>query len=1547
MTDSVDNYNFHGSEIAIIAMAGRFPGAKNIDEFWHNLKNGSCSISPFTKEELLAAGVEANLLNNPNYVKASGILADAEFFDAEFFGFSPKEAEITDIQHRVFLECAWEALENAGYSSETYPGLIGVYAGSNLNGYLLHVYSHPEILNSVSYQQINIGGDKDYLTTRVSYKLNLTGPSYTIQTGCSTSLVSVHVACQSLLSGECDLALAGSVAIHATRKQGYLYKEGGINSPDGYCRAFDAKAQGTVGGEGVGIVVLKRLEDALQDKDTIHAIIKGSAINNDGANKVSYTAPRIEGQAQVIRTAQIVAEVEPETITYIEAHGTGTSLGDPIEIAALTQAFQASTQKKGFCAVASVKTNIGHLDAAAGVAGLIKTVLALKHKQIPPSLHFEKPNPQIDFDNSPFYVNTILKDWEVNGIPRRAGVSSFGIGGTNAHIILEEAPALEVSSHSRPWQLLLLSAKTATALETTTANLATHLQQKSNLNLADVAHTLQVGRKAFDHRRLLVCQNLEQAAQSLTSANHPGVLTHYQKPCNRSVIFMFPGQGSQYVNMAAELYQTEPIFADQVDRCAELLKPHLDLDIRQVIYPNPANSQAAQQLGETALTQPALFVIEYALAQLWLAWGVHPEAMIGHSIGEYVAATLAGVFSLEDALMLVSHRGRLMQQLPKGAMLSVQMAGSEVQNLLGAGLSLAASNASSACVVAGTTSAITELQAKLQAQGINCRQLHTSHAFHSQMMEPIINPFIELLAKVTLNTPQIPFISNVTGTWITTEEVTDPHYWAKHLRQTVLFNEGIIELTQQPQRILLEIGPGRTLSSLVQQHQKQEIVTLTSVRHPQETQSDIAFILTTLGRLWLLGVKIYWSGFYSQEQRFHIPLPTYPFERNPYLISLNQQAAIKVNYDEKLDISQWFYAPTWKQSLPVKTPQFGIKTLCYLVFVDDCKIGSAIVKRLELENQNPITVLVGEAFDKISTNTYTINPQCPDDYHALIVELRDHNLIPDCIIHCWTITPTYHIQTGSEFFNKCQNLGFYSLLFLTQALDKQLINHTLKLITITNHLYDVIGNEKLSPEKSTVLAACQVIPQENINITCRNIDILISEANNQFSDKLIDKLLAEITSNNTDLIVAYRGHHRWVKTFESVNIPEAQNKTNQLRELGIYLITGGLGGVGLVVAEYLAKTVKAKLILISRSGLPDRNLWTQWLENHEQEDSVSQKIRQVQALERLGAEVLVISADVSDEVQMQQAIAKATEHFGTIHGVIHAAGNLQKSIFEPIQATTISQCQAHFRAKVHGSFVLTKVFQNHQLDFCIFTSSLAAILGGLNFAAYAAANIFIDTFVHQQTQNNNINWSSINWDGWQFSRTTEPSKSITPREGKEAFEIIFKLNHIPQILVSTTALNPRIKKWLELESIKFQSQEHNFSGQYFRPNLLNAYVQPETEIQQIIAIIWQEILGINQIGIHDNFFELGGHSLLATQLIAHLRQKLQIEIPLKQIFASSTIAEQAAEIERLKYRTSQIEIDTIPKISRELSLDISLAIDKFTDVEINLLLKQLLTLKYV
>jgi len=870
-------------DIAIIGMACRFPGAPNLTRFWQNLCEGRESITFFTEEEIEAAGVEPTVLSSNNYVKAGAIIEDADLFDASFFGFTPREAEIMDPQQRVFLECAWEGLENAGYDPETCRDRIGVYAGAGINGYLLNIYSNPQLLQTVGAFQALIGNEKDHLATLVSYKLNLRGPSISLQTTCSTSLVAVSMACQSLLCYQCDMALAGGVSIKVPQKSGYVYEEGGIGAPDGHCRAFDAKAQGTVGGNGVGVVVLKRLSEALAGGDFIHAVIKGAALNNDGSAKVGYTAPSVAGQAEVIAEALAMARVHPETITYVEAHGTGTTLGDPIEVAALTQAFRAATQKKSFCALGSVKTNIGHLNTAAGVAGLIKTTLALEHQLLLPSLHFEQPNPAIDFDSSPFFVNTKLTDWTTNGGPRRAGISSFGIGGTNAHVILEEAPSGESSAKDRPNQLLVLSAKTETALNAAGANLAKHLESHPDVNLADVAYTLQVGRRGFDHRQMLVCDDLSEAVTALKTRDSTRVWTNRAEQIDRPVVMMFSGQGAQYGNMARGLYEHEPVFRELVDRCAQMLLPHLQLDLRNVIY----HDQGQSKLNQTCLVQPALFAIEYALAELWMKWGVRPEAMIGHSVGEYVAACLAGVISLDDALMLVAVRGRLMQQLPPGAMLAVALGEADACSLLGQNrkLALAAVNAPSLCVVSGEAAAVRDFAAQCAARGAHTRLLDTSHAFHSEMMEPMLDEFLKYVQQVKLSAPRIPYISNVTGQWITDEEATSPSYWARHVRQTVRFADGVDELLKRGGRIFLEVGPGHTLSASLRQAQA-------SLPGPGAKESDTRHLLGTLGKLWLAGAKVDWESFRCEKRR-RLPLPTYPFERQRYWIARANNGVIK------------------------------------------------------------------------------------------------------------------------------------------------------------------------------------------------------------------------------------------------------------------------------------------------------------------------------------------------------------------------------------------------------------------------------------------------------------------------------------------------------------------------------------------------------------------------------------------------------------------------------------------------------------------------------
>lgn len=1432
----------NGLEIAIIGMAGRFPGAKNIDEFWYNLQQGVESITGFSDKELRKSGVDETLISHPQYIKVGGKLEGVDLFDAAFFGFNPREAEILDPQHRLFLECAWEALEYAGYDSDNTSGTVGVYAGTGMNGYLFNLYTNATIRNSVNPYQLFLASDKDFLTTRVSYKLNLEGPSVDLQTACSTSLVAVHIACQSLLSGECEIALAGGVAI--SRNDGYLYQEGGIYAPDGHCRAFDAKAQGTVGGNGVGIVVLKRLEDAIADNDSIHAVIKGSAINNDGSLKVSYTAPRIDSQAKVIRTAQVMAEIEPETITYIEAHGTGTALGDPIEIAALTQVFRNYTQKQGFCAIGSVKTNIGHLDAAAGIASLIKTVLALKYQQIPPSLHYEQANPQIDFENSPFYVNNVLTNWNKCEV-RRAGVSSFGIGGTNAHLILEEAPILKRENlQEKDYQLLVLSAKTSTALETATTNLVEHFKKHPNFNLADVAYTLSIGRRAFEHRRIVVGNDIEEIRNALELRNPKRVYTHSQASSHRPIVFMFSGQGSQYTNMGWQLYQHEPIFRKTVDDCCEKLKPNLECDLREILYSDLG--WETKPLQQTFYAQPALFVIEYALAQLWMSWGIHPEAMIGHSIGEYVAACLAGVFSLDDALELVALRGKLMQQQPVGAMLSVSLSEVEIQPWLNEEISLAAVNSPSLCVVSGTKQAIATLSHSLTKKEISYRLLHTSHAFHSAMMEPVLSPFTNKIKQIKLNSPQIPIISNVTGTWLTATDATDPYYWAKHLRQTVRFATGIAELIKEPQRIFLEIGTGNTLGIFAKQP------LFSSLRHPKQEQSDIAFLLNTLGKLWINGVKIDWANIYTNQHSHRIPLPTYPFERQRYWID-PQNEPIASDSAIKAD---WLYLPSWERDLLTSAlKQEKLPKACWLIFVDASGIGSNIAQQLTLAGQDVITVAIGESFTELDYRAFAIHPKNRDDYYTLLEDLSWRELKPDYIVHCWGITEE------CALFAQFQEQGFYSLLFLMQALEKYKMVTSLQMTVLTNNLQDVIGGETLQPEKATFLGLCKVIPQEYPQITCRSIDIILSE-----KEKLSDRLLTELLTPTDDLVIAYRFNHRWHQTFK----PISRKKEVKLKENGIYLICGDLvNGLGRVWAEYFPKTAKLILIAHRRCASSDCSPFFQELET----------------------EYLFIQADITDEKQMRTALEQGEAHFGKIQGVFYSTPMSNSDTTAPLQLLDITQCEYNFQTKAYGLFVLEAILRDKEIDFCCLQSSLSSIIGGLGLGAYAAANSFIDAFAIQK------GWISINWDACQFEENPTNNSgfgaslakfALTPSEVWQVTQQVLAIGSANQVIISKGDLSSRFLPTLsKLED----------NSQHTRPNLSNDYIAPRNETEQTIAEIWQEILGLETVGIYDSFFDLGGHSLLAIQVLSRLRETFQVELSMRDLlFDTPTVAGIAAVI---------------------------------------------------
>lgn len=1488
------------NSIAIIGMSCRFPKADGVEEFWQNLKTGRECISFFSEEELRNSGVGEALFQRPEYVPARGILRDEAGFDADFFDFNPREARLTDIQHRIFLECAWEAIDQAGYDLGRQQDPVGVFAGMDMSRYLLtNIYPALKGMGTAAAYQALLSNDKDFLATLTAYKLNLTGPACSVQTACSTALAAVHLACQSILTGECDMALAGGVCVDVPQKTGYLYEEGMILSPDGHCRPFDAAAKGTLGGNGCGVVLLKRLPEAMVDRDRIRAIIRGSTMNNDGADKLGYTAPGVAGQRRVIAEAQAVAGVDPETITCLEAHGTGTPLGDPVEIQALTQAF-GEVSKKQFCAIGSVKGNIGHTGSAAGIAGLIKVTLALEHGVIPPSINFQAPNPHIDFSSTPFYVNTQLLDWRTTGIPRRAGVSAFGIGGTNVHMILEESsdPPIPDSKPGRS-QLIPISARTAAALDTASKNLAEHFKNNPNASLADAAYTLQKGRKEFDHRRILVCDDAALTV-ALESPNGAGMFTGVRNENTPEIVFMFPGQGTQYTNMAKGLYDSEPVFRQEVDHCAQLLREDLAFDLRRAIYPEGRDKM---DLNHTAVAQPAIFVVSYALAKLWMSWGIHPNAMIGHSIGEYVAATLAGVFSPEDALRLVAERGRLMGEMPAGAMTAVQMPADEISPLLNQDLSIAAVNMPSLCVVSGPEMAVSAFERRLAGMGADTRRLHTSHAFHSAMMDPALKSFERVIQGVPLSRPRIPYVSNLTGNWIQPEEAIDPDYWIQHMRRTVRFSDGMGILLADSNRIFLEVGPGRTLSALTRRHpdRNEGQTVLTSMRHPREDRPDRDVLLTALGRLWISGAAPNWDAVHRHPRR-RIPLPTYPFERKRFWYSpgpsVEAVSALAVRTETKGDMADWFYVPSWKRSLPHACSADLTEPKTWLILGDDGGFGSGLAQVLEDAGHAVLLARPRPDFGETENGVYTMNPAESSDYDALLRALAEKARMPEIILHLWHLDPAAH---GVANLPRILDRGLHSLLNLVQALGRRNVTDSLKIIAVTSESQDVTGTETLCPAKAALLGPVKVIPLEYPNIQCRCIDML--PPGPEEAKSLMERLLGEILSKNTDPITAFRGSYRWVPDIAPVRLEPDQNKT-RLRNQGVYLVTGGLGGVGLSIAEFLAEKFQARLILSGRSRFPDRAEWDDWLAEHGEGDPVSQNILKLRRILAAGAEVLIRRADVSDREQMGKAVETGRRRFGGIHGVIHTAGLADQA--GVIQRRTREMTEEILAPKIAGLFVLEELFKAEKLDFIFLCSSLGNFLYHTKFGqtAYNAANEFLDLYACYQTRTDGPFTVSVNWDDWRevgmsvAAMKRRPdidlkgvfSEGLTPSEGGAVFGRIVEYP-FQRLAVSTRDLRLQIeeeagKTRMILDTLLKRSGDQ---PTHDRPELPTAYEAPEDEVETSLADIWGELLGIGEIGVHDNFFELGGDSLLATQVISRVREVFDVPVSLNAFFENPTV----------------------------------------------------------
>lgn len=1283
--------NINGLEIAIIGISIRVPGAKNQHEFWKNLIKGKESISIFSKQELLDYGIEEEIIENTQYIRSKGVLEDIEYFDAPFFKYTPRVALLMDPQIRQLHECCWEAFEDAACIPGNYKGLVGVYVGAGANFHWIARNMNGLSNPSQIFEADNVN-NRDYLGTNIAYKLGLNGPACTIQTACSTSLTAVHIACQGLLSGDCDLALAGGASITYPKKSGYLYQEGMIHSPDGHCRAFDIKANGTVAGDGIGIILLKRLEDAIKDKDYIYAVIKGSAINNDGNRKVDFTAPSVKGQYEVIQSALRLSGVHPETISYIEAHGTGTNMGDPIEIEALIRAF--NTDKKGYCAIGSVKSNIGHLINAAGIVGFIKTVLSIKHKTIPPSLHFENPNEKIDFENSPFYIPIKPQKW--NNELCRAGVSSFGIGGTNAHVILEEPPVKECLATEKKPLIFPFSAKTQSALKINTEKVGNFLKEKKE-NLNDVAFTLSDCRQQFHYRSIAVAENIDQLIDILGSP-----LNSLQAIEIPKVVFMFSGQGTQYLNMGMGLYESNAYFRNTMDYCNQIA-----ININGINYLNEL--QSTEIIQKTEYAQPCLFMIEYALGSMLINMGICPEALVGHSLGEYSAACLANVFSLEDAFRIVIKRGELMAKTKPGKMISVFAPLRDIEKILTKDISIASVNCYNQVVLSGEKERINSVKTELDEQLIKYIELKTSRAFHSGLMEDIIQEFYNFLTQFSFEDPEIPLLSNYTGNLIQPGEFT-PDYWVKHLRNTVLFEQNIQTLKNSGYNIFVEVGPGKGLSNLSKVILDDDHINiLPSLVKKEGNQNEYFNFLNVIGNLWMLGVEVNWEMINGTGNK--ISLPTYSFDKLRYW---NDKIMNKVNYLSDIvnfklerhssdDISKWFYHQVWQEK--VKNIEINDNKQ-YLLILNDDNLPVVEFEKIQSMCQDSVVL---KTFPKDELNTSDL----------LKYETCD-------IIHCLS----YGDLTYNEFYETC----YLQTLSLVQNLSQHFLLIKFNIYFVTNNCFDIYNTEKIDPKKSLLAGLIKVIPIEYENIRCKLID---------FNDSFIgDRLYNEILTNDfSDSLVMYRGLKRFVSTYSELSVSLAKN-SDVIKENGNYLIIGGTGGLGLESAIELSHRKKINLFLIGRRELP----------NEEEMDYISGNehlelydfANKIKAIKHNGSAIKFLKCDATNYSEFKTVIESIENRFGRLNGVIVASGIADGRL---IQAQTKEKISKVFASKIEIVNHLQLILNDSSLDFIFYYSSLLSIIGNPGQVAYASANSYLNVTA-QKNSTSGKKIVSICWDGW-------------------------------------------------------------------------------------------------------------------------------------------------------------------------------------------------------
>lgn len=1545
--NSTDNHNEDvwkndhetGLEVAIIGMAGRFPGSSNLDEMWDNLENSRESLTFFSDEQLEEAGIGPETYNAPNYVRSLGVIENCEYFDAAFFGYTPTEALYLDPQKRVFHEVGYHALEDAGYDPFTYDQPIGVFGGArDSSAWSFRTRVLPPD-SGVDFLMSGILSSSDHLSMSLSYALNLKGPSFMLYTACSTSLVAVHLGCQAVLSGECTIALAGGASIDYVQVHGYFYREGMLYSPDGHTRSFDHRAKGLVGASGCGIVVLKLLEDAIEDRDHIYAVVKGSAINNDGNQKIGYTAPSILGQEALLRHLYDGTGIETESIGLVECHGSATPLGDPVEVEALRRAFHKNIGE--YCALGSIKSNFGHADCAAGVASLIKVVLSLVNRRIPALLNFEKPNPKIDLENSPFYVNTETVDWKNEKYPLRGGVNSLGLGGTNAHVIVQEAPPpgqIEVSEPSREYKVLPLSAKTAAALDNMTKNLAAYLEKNPGAELADVAYSLQKGRAMFSHRRAFACKDTKDALQQISNPDYAPVQPFYAGKTDRPLVFMFSGQGSEYIDMGRDLYHTEPSFREDIDSSFDYLTGLIGEDIKHVLYPvtDEQKADAEEKIHRIYYTQPVKFIFEYAYARLLMRWGLKPSALIGYSFGEYIVACLAGVISLEDGLKVLMKRGEILERAEPGYLLSVSLPEKELELLLEPGVYLAGVNTENLCLVAGTIETIERFEKKLEEKNIDMIRYRVICGGHSPLMDPILPELEEALQEITFNKPKIPWVCGLTGTFITPQDATDPSYFTRQLRQPVRFSNVLGTLFEEdPETVFLEVGPGTGLVNFVKSFKdsgaQPDIQYATMVRHYKDPVSDHVYLMNRLGLLWSVGKVIDWDTFYGEEKRRRVPLPGYPFDQERYWIDtdpmqLIAEAMMAPKRGKNPDLDQWFYAASWKTTIP-QTPEPSEESLKYawLVFTGEETIGGPLVDTLRIDRKLLVTVSHGESVKKIDDFHYQIDYRDDSHYEQLFGALKKIHLLPATIIHMGNLIHRSEDENPFEWNDRVQDFGFYSLLNIARAIGRQSITHEINIEILSNGLQKVAGEPLFYPEKATLMGPVKNIPQEYPNIKCRAIDIVPGETGGPLDEETIGQLTDEfLTPQTREQVVAFRGDQRFVQTFVKAPLESPKNRANlpAFRQNGVYLIIGGLGGIGLTLGAYLVENYGAKLVLTSRSGLPPKDQWKQVMGSTNKEmEKIRGQIGKVMDLEAAGGEVVTEAVDAADLGGMTEVVDNAGKRFGPVNGVIHSAYVADGKV---IDQRTRGVSQKVFAPKINGTLVLEEIFSGREpLDFFVTCSSLAAIFGPVGQVAYTAGNAFQDAFarhrnrLHPKTRN-----VSINWCGWaevggaveyvaklgekmgrdENFTDTIMKESMMPSEGTEAFVRIMNAR-ASQVMVSVEEisylvahLNTSRTSVGFQESLAKKPEEKPKQKLLKRPNLKTAFAAPRDANEEALAEIWRSLFGLETVGVNDDFFELGGDSLKAMTVASRIHKELDVKVPVATFFSMPTIEELARYI---------------------------------------------------